>query len=109
MSFITFIEDEEVGNLYIDNLTLLPGNNHVDIKGNVDSGTVITVVREPAYCKDGIVPFKLLGDNVTNHGEDISYFATALGSGNQTVPLNIKEIIANSPALSGATLGCASD
>lgn len=92
MSFINFIEDSNVGSLYIDDLVLVPGDNDVALKGNIDQATVLEVLATRPYCEDGIVPFKLLGDNVTNHGEDISYFATALGSGNQTVDINIGKI-----------------
>lgn len=106
MSFINYIKDDHVGSLYIENLLLQPGDNNVDIKGNIDQITVLSLIRTPEYCKTGIIPFKLNGDNVTNSGENLTYFANALGSFNQTVDINIGKIIADSL---GAEVGCAKE
>ena len=95
MSFINYIDDERVGELFIDNLLLVPGVNRLNISAHINQPAVIRHVRSPAYCNSGIVPFKLLGENVTNHGENITYFAAALGSANQTVDIDIGTILAN--------------
>lgn len=48
----------------------------------------------------------MLGDNVTNHGEDLSYFGAALASVNQTVPMDITQMIENA---FDTTVNCAED
>lgn len=96
VTFINYIEDEEVGELFIDNLLLHPGDNIVNITALMDQGSVISAARRRPYCETGIVPFKLLGKEVDNHGQDLSYFATALGSSNQTVEINIGDILKKS-------------
>lgn len=93
VSFINFVEDTHMGSLYIDNLILHPGVNVVNISANIDQIEAINFVNSAKYCGDGLVPFKLLGDNVTNFGENITYFAAALASTNQTVPIDIGAII----------------
>ncbi|KAI9171562.1 hypothetical protein HJFPF1_01048 [Paramyrothecium foliicola] len=93
VSFTNFIDDERVGTLWIENLVLHPGINRLDITANMSQARIISKVRLAEYCDDGIVPFKLLGDDVVNNGQDLSYFATALASANQTVPINIGDII----------------
>merc|ERR1712169_69479 len=81
VSFTNFVDDQEVGTLYIDNLFLVPGNNRVNISAHME--------------QTRIIPFHLQGENVTNHGEDLGYFAAGLGSNNQTVEIDIKTIVQN--------------
>jgi len=95
VSFTNFVDDQEMGTLYIDNLFLVPGNNRVNISAHMEQIRIITLLRSDKYCEDGIMPFHLQGENVTNHGEDLEYFAAALGSGNQTVNIDIKTIVKN--------------
>jgi hypothetical protein len=89
--------------LAIEDFILVPGNNNVNITANMRQVEILTLVREPDYCSDGILPFKLLGENVTNHGQSLDYFAAALASANQTVEINIGAIIENDL---NATVGC---
>lgn len=95
VSFTNFVDDQEVGTLYIDNLLLVPGNNRVNISAHMEQIRIITLLRSDKYCEDGIMPFQLQGENVTNHGEDIEYFAAGLASNNQTVEIDIKTIVLN--------------
>lgn len=62
----------------------------------MDQAGILKLVRTEKYCKTGIIPFKLLGTAVKNNGQDLSYFAAALGSANQTVDINIGKIIKDS-------------
>lgn len=71
----------------------------------MDQASVLDAAREKPYCNTGIVPFKLLGKSVTNDGDKLSYFATALASSNQTVEIDIGAIIKNDL---GTTVSCAS-
>lgn len=69
----------------------------------MDNFEILSLARSPAYCQTGIIPFKLQGENVTNNGQDLSFFATALGSFNSTVDIDIGAIIASSL---GTEIGC---
>jgi competence protein ComGC len=104
ISFTNFIGDEYLGHLFIDNLVLRPGSNVVNISANMNQIATLRILRNSDECESGILPFKLLGDNVTNHGENISYFAAALASVNQTVPIDIGSMIA---AALNETVECA--
>ncbi|KAF7560729.1 hypothetical protein G7046_g3417 [Stylonectria norvegica] len=95
VSFINFVGDEKVGSLYIDNLLLVPGDNPVKISAFMDQVEILAIAAKRPYCETGIVPFKLLGDNVTNHNNNLTYFAAALASLNQTVSIDIGTIIKN--------------
>jgi hypothetical protein len=106
VSFVNFVGDEKVGSLYIDNLLLVPGDNNVNITANMDQVQILNLIRQKPYCQTGKVPFKLLGQNVTNLGQNLSYFAAALSSVNQTVEIDIGTIIKNDLK---ASVNCAED
>jgi hypothetical protein len=74
-------------------LILKPGDNVVNITANMNQSLVLNAVQKEPYCKTGILPFKLLGKSVVNHGENLTYFAAALGSSNQTVEIDIGAIL----------------
>ncbi|KAF4462498.1 hypothetical protein FALBO_10689 [Fusarium albosuccineum] len=93
VTFTNYVGDEEVGTLYIQNLLLQPGDNIVNISASMDQTAILKAVRQDPYCKTGVVPFKLLGKSVVNRGENLTYFAAALGSSNQTVEIDIGAIL----------------
>lgn len=70
-------------------MILYPGNNTLSLRGNVSQSPVLTDIQQPPYCEDGILPFKLQGLNVTNHGQYLSYYAKSLGSTNQSVSIDV--------------------
>jgi hypothetical protein len=96
VTFTNFADDENVGSLFINNLLLVPGSNVLDIQGNIDQTKTLTLLTSKKYCKTGIIPFQLLGKSVDNHGENLSYFADALASYNQTVNIDIGSIVEKS-------------
>ncbi|KAH8737037.1 hypothetical protein BGZ61DRAFT_7705 [Ilyonectria robusta] len=104
VSFTNFVGDENVGTLYIQDLLLKPGDNVLNITATMDQLAILSAVRKKPYCNTGILPFKLLGKSVVNNGDDLSYFAAALASTNQTVNIDIGSIIKNDL---GTTVKCA--
>jgi competence protein ComGC len=93
VSFSNFVGDDFLGHLYINNLVLRPGSNVVNISASMNQISALRLLRNADTCEAGVLDFKLLGDNVTNHGEDIPYFGAALASVNQTVPIDIGTMI----------------
>jgi len=103
VTFTNYVEDEDVGTIWIDNLLLHPGSNVVPISASLDQVKIVKLLGSDKYCEKGIIPFKMLGKSVKNHGEDLSYFATALASANQTTDIDIRSIVKNNL---GTTIGC---
>lgn len=89
-SFHTYLEDKEVGTVFIDNLVLRPGLNNFPIRASLQADPVVASVRKEPFCHAGIVPFKLRGKTIVNNGQPLSYFADALASANQTVMLDLR-------------------
>lgn len=94
--------DQNVGVVYIDNLSLHPGNNTFPLRGNVSQTPVLQAIQEPPYCQTGNLPFLLQGLNVSNHGEYLSYYAESLASTNQSVSI---DVLTDLEAL-GLTINC---
>jgi len=93
VTFANFAADQNVGNLTINNLLLVLGLNRVNITAALNQTGVLSALNLKPACETGVVPFKLLGVDVVNHGKQIPYFLAALGSANQTVDINIAEIL----------------
>lgn len=94
---------ENVGTIFIDNLTITPGNHSYPLRGIVSQTPVLQQIQQRPYCETGNIPFLLQGLNVTNHGQYLSYFAESLASTNQSVTI---PIMADLQAL-GLTINCA--
>lgn len=89
-SFTSYLEGQEVGTTYMDNMILRPGLNNFTMHANISQGPVLAALTKKPYCEnDGLLPFQLTGKQVTNNGEHLQYYADALGSANQTVDIPI--------------------
>lgn len=93
---------QDVGLAYIDNMTLRPGNNTFSLAGNISQAPVLQTIQERPYCETGVIPFQLQGEDVTNHGQYLAYYANSLGSTNQTVEIDVMSAL---NAL-GLTINC---
>lgn len=93
---------QNVGKIYIDDMTLQPGNNSFSLRGNVSQTPVIQTIQEKPYCETGYIPFQLQGLNVDNHDEFLSYYTTALASTNTSVSIDVRSDL---EAL-GLTINC---
>lgn len=58
---------------------------------SIDQLSVLNVVSMKPYCDvtKGVVPFELVGTNVTNNGQHLKYFADALAAGTQKVDIDL--------------------
>ncbi|KAK3363117.1 hypothetical protein B0T25DRAFT_30956 [Lasiosphaeria hispida] len=105
-SFHNYLLGKEVGTVFIDNLTLVPGNdNKYPIRAAISQNDILDTLGESPYCDktEGVLPFQLRGKTVVNHGQNITYFADALASANQTVEIDLGTPI---KALLGKAIPC---
>ena len=93
MSFTNFVNGQNVGTLYIQNMLLRPGDNTFPISAHMNQSDILLAAISPQYCNETDIPFELQGKTVTNHGQNLSYFAAALSAKRQTVPVPIRGII----------------
>ncbi|KAJ3484863.1 hypothetical protein NLG97_g6952 [Lecanicillium saksenae] len=96
-TFDNYFLGANLGKLYIDNLSLVPGENKAFVTGALDQGQIILLMgANKPYCETGVAQFSLIGSNVTRNGEEIPYFQYALAHANQTVELDVGETLKNS-------------
>ncbi|KAF7592969.1 hypothetical protein BBP40_012205 [Aspergillus hancockii] len=86
------VNGTSIGESYINELTLKPGDNTLSMRAKVDQLTVLRVARN---YKDMVVPLEVTGsDNSSVYdGQTLSYFSKALSSNKLSVDLNITEVI----------------
>lgn len=89
VTFNTYLNGSLIGNSYINNVVLSPGNNTFAFRSSIQQTPVLNAVQSEPWCKTGIVPMDLSGKAVENNGQPLAYFADALASHNTTVQLDL--------------------
>jgi len=90
-TFTNILDGEDIGTVYMEDLTLYPGINNVSIRADVHQTPVLKSIVAPPGCTDGIIPFEMVGKNVIHSGERLAYFADALAQLRQKVDIPLKE------------------
>lgn len=101
-TFANKLDGEQIGTVYMNNLVLNPGINDVFISADVEQAPVLDAMTSGPHCNDGIIPFEMVGLDVTRDGEELEYFAGALRALTQAVDIPLTEAFARN----GLKLGC---
>jgi len=88
-SFTNFFNNTVIGQAFIDNLVLFPGNNNLSIRANISQIPVITAVDTQPFCNTGILPLSFIGENITNFGQELPYYEQAFRSNLLSLNLNV--------------------
>ncbi|OBT68424.1 hypothetical protein VE03_02844 [Pseudogymnoascus sp. 23342-1-I1] len=88
-TFANYFNKTRIGTLYIDDMFIRPGVNNVSVRATIEQEPVLTALGQEPYCKDGVLPFDLLGTSVVNNGEKLAYFADALALHVQTTEIGV--------------------
>lgn len=87
------VDGKLMGQSYLDNLILRPGNNTAPMTSSVDVTAVVrSLLLDSAY-EDGVVPFVVTGASSFYHGMELPYFTKALRALNLTVNLNVSRAL----------------
>ncbi|KAL2266647.1 hypothetical protein VTJ83DRAFT_5999 [Remersonia thermophila] len=90
ITFRNYLLGQEVGTIFLDNLTLRPGTNVHPMRATIENGPVIAALGSKPFCEEGgVLPFEFSGESVVNNGEPLPYFADALKTFNQTTEIPI--------------------
>lgn len=82
------VNNTHIGQSFLDDLTLHPGNNTVPMTAKVDKLAVVN--RLPG---DGILPVQITGNSSVFHGRELSYFSEALQANTLHAKLDIAQAI----------------
>ncbi|KAI1265916.1 hypothetical protein F5Y18DRAFT_31557 [Xylariaceae sp. FL1019] len=105
VTFTNYYNGDAIGTTFIKDLVLRPGNNSFFTNATIEQLPIIKALTEEPDCRlDGALPFQLSGKDVTNNGDELTYFKDALASANQSVIINLKD----AAEAVGITPGCVS-
>ena len=82
-----FVEGASIGTSVINNLTLKPGNNTVDMRSTTNETLVL---QKLANYKDGILPVDVIGNGSVFRGQHLVYYEQALASNKLRVNLDVR-------------------
>lgn len=68
---------------------IAPGINNVSIRANISQTPVLLALGQEPYCKNGVLPFDLMGESVINNGQPLPYFADALALHAQSTEIDV--------------------
>ncbi|KAL1855678.1 hypothetical protein Daus18300_011059 [Diaporthe australafricana] len=103
-TFINYLQDQDIGRVFIDNMVVRPGINNFTMHANISQTPILQVIQQQPFCQDGVLPFLLQGENVINNGQYLSYYAESLGSTNQSVAIDVGSDLGDL----GLTIKCSS-
>ncbi|KAI0466462.1 hypothetical protein F4859DRAFT_302333 [Xylaria cf. heliscus] len=91
-TFTNYFNDQVVGQTYINNLVLYPGNNSFPTSSDIKQLPIINALTQEPFCElNGKLPFQLQGKDVVNNGQVLPYFRDALAAANQSVTIDLSE------------------
>lgn len=82
-----------VGETQVLNMTLKPGNNTLPMTGNLNQTALLASVNST-----GFVDLLITGKEAIYNGEHLTYYEKALASTNLTLPMNVRQVVADSLA-----------
>ncbi|KAJ5970500.1 uncharacterized protein N7479_000418 [Penicillium vulpinum] len=85
------LNGKPIGQTFLNDLVLKPGNNTVPMLGAVDQATIITLLlsKDNPY-KDGVLPFDITGNATSYNGKELPYFTKALAANKMRVELDVR-------------------
>ena len=93
VTFNQYITDKLAGNLTINNMYLVPGENKFPVQATIDQAITLQAAGEHPTCEKGQLTVKQLGTKVVNHGQEIPWLEAALGSANASVIVDLNQLL----------------
>lgn len=80
-----------VGNVTINDLTLVPGSNSFALTGFINQVAVLGSLNATSFAN-----FLIWGKDSTADGEHLTYYEYALGNRNLTLAMNVPQVLKDS-------------
>ncbi|KAI1280070.1 hypothetical protein F5Y07DRAFT_22541 [Xylaria sp. FL0933] len=92
VTFANYLNGADIGQAYINNLVLYPGDNTFATSADVKQLPILNALTLEPLCElKGKLPFQLKGKNVVNNGQVLPYFRDALAATYQNVIIDLSE------------------
>ncbi|KAI9813117.1 MAG: hypothetical protein M1827_004337 [Pycnora praestabilis] len=86
-----YVQGDFVGTSLLRDLTLVPGNNTVEMRSTTNQSLII---QKLANFKDGMLPVDIVGNSSVYNGQHLTYYEAALQSNEQHIVLNVGNALA---------------
>ena len=86
-----FVAKQMIGTTSLQDLTLAPGNNTVQMRSTVNQTMVLNML---ANYPSGILPIDVVGNSSVYNGQHLTYNEAALASNTQHIMLNVGAALA---------------
>ncbi|KAI2636140.1 hypothetical protein GGS21DRAFT_69249 [Xylaria nigripes] len=102
-TFTNFLDGEDIGLVYLNNLVLRPGINTFPTTADIKQLPILNALTLEPNCElNGKLPFQLSGQNVLNNGQVVPYFRDALAANILNVTVDLSEAAKEK----GVPVGC---
>ncbi|KAJ5624483.1 hypothetical protein N7510_000792 [Penicillium lagena] len=96
------VAGQPMGQSYLKNLVLKPGNNTIPMTSKVDDAAIIKLLEGGNKYSSGIIPFDITGNSSVYNGQNLPYFTAALAANTLTVELNVGKALGLSSGTSSS-------
>lgn len=79
-----------LGQSFLNDLVLKPGDNTVEMLGNMDQDLLFSMV----LAGERVIPLRIVGNSSVYNGQEIPYFTKALAANVLTIDLNLTATLA---------------
>lgn len=97
MTLDVSVNGTQIGQSYLNNLTLQPGSNIIPLRSTINQTEVISLITgtKAAY-PSGVIPLTIIGNSSVYNGVEIPYFTEALASNPLSTDMNVTQVLINS-------------
>jgi hypothetical protein len=97
VTFDVSINGTFIGQSYLTDLVLVPGNNTVPLQGAINTTQVVEIVAgDPAAYASGVIPLTITGNASVYDGEEIPYYTEALQALPLQASMNLTQVLIDS-------------
>ncbi|GAM37840.1 hypothetical protein TCE0_033r08097 [Talaromyces pinophilus] len=91
------VNGTQIGQSYLNDLTLKPGSNIIPLKSTINQTQVISLISgtKAAY-PSGVIPLSIVGNSSVYNGVEIPYFTQALAANPLSTDMNVTQVLINS-------------
>ena len=106
LTFNLTLDGIDIGQAYLTDFTLRPGNNNYNMNSNMKLSVITTYITQPGTpYSNGILPIKATGVQCSHNGVVIPYLTKAISSLTLTYKLSLPDTLSTSTGTIAPLLG----
>lgn len=86
------VDGDKIGEAYLDNVVIRPGDNHFNMTSRTDQAAVIALLT--TRFQDGMLPVQIVGNYTIYNGEHLPYYEAAFAAHEMETTLDVGQALA---------------